>query len=193
MVLGQGSQQGVVQKPLGSRGVFKYQVGSGGSHAAPGQPGWGSAPRWSGDGGARLGTGEHDRPHGYCGAARPRGRRWGRGPTEREPPPFCCTVTIEREILHLALTPPPPTAPSPRPPFALIGFLPVIVLVGVPVVAVLVLLGEVSLGAQGREREQPGAGADGGEGRRLQPHGQRSQRQSERLELRQLVSLKLLL
>lgn len=64
---------------------------------------------------------------------------------------------------------------------------------GIPVVAVLVLLGEVSLRAQGRQRQEPGASADGGEGRGLQPHGQRGQGQSEGLELRQLVSLKLLL
>lgn len=53
MVSGQGSQQGVVQKPLGSRGIFKYQGESGGQrgvtwhrgagtagggHAAPEQP-----------------------------------------------------------------------------------------------------------------------------------------------------------
>lgn len=64
---------------------------------------------------------------------------------------------------------------------------------GVPVVAVLVLLGQVSLGAQGREREEAGAGADGGEGWGLQPHGQRSQRQRQGLELRELVGLELLL
>lgn len=43
VVSGQGSHQGVVQKPLGSRGIFKYQggtkeLGQLGGQAAPEQP-----------------------------------------------------------------------------------------------------------------------------------------------------------
>lgn len=72
---------------------------------------------------------------------------------------------VERDTAFCT-NPPPPSPrqpPSPGPPVALIRFLPVIILVGIPIVAVLVLLGEVSLRAQGRERQEPGAGADSGE------------------------------
>lgn len=82
MVSGQGSQQGVVQKPLGSRGIFKYQEGSGREPRGTeelGQPG-GKRPQSSpsqalarlcdgmgaGTGKPGWAQGEHDRPHGYC-------------------------------------------------------------------------------------------------------------------------------
>ena len=100
MVSGQGSQQGVVQKPLGLRGIFKYQGGSGGQrgamwHREAGTPRGkrpqssprqapGSALKGSRDREARLGTGRARsatrlllRRWHRCGAARPLGRWWG--------------------------------------------------------------------------------------------------------------------
>lgn len=87
-----------------------------------------------------------------------------------------------------------PTAPTPRPDeIHLVGFFPVVFLVGVSVVAVLVFLAEVGLGAQRREGEQAGAGAHGGQGGGLQAHGERGEGQGQRLQLRKLVGLELLL
>lgn len=101
MVSGQGSQQGVVQKPLGSRGIFKYQGESGGQrgvtwHRGAGTAGGGTQPQSSpsqalarlcdragpGTGKPGWAQGEHDRPHGYCyGAciAAEQPIRWDRG------------------------------------------------------------------------------------------------------------------
>lgn len=188
MVSGRGSQQGVVQKLLGSRGIFKYQGGSSrqrgatqhrgagaaGGQAAPEQPkpGSGSALRQRGsrDRDARLGTGRARsatrllrwRLH-CCGAACPLGWRLGhspgtaiRGNRPGKLPPSTrprdsAAQQLERDTASCINPPHPPPRqpPPPGPPFTLIRFLPIVILVSIPIVAVLVLLGEVSLGAQG--------------------------------------------
>lgn len=87
-----------------------------------------------------------------------------------------------------------PLAPPPSPPrHPLIRLLAVILLVGVTVVPVLVFLGEMGLGAQRRQREEAGAGTDGGQRGWLQPHGQWGQGQGQGLQLGQLMGLELLL
>lgn len=77
----------------------------------------------------------------------------------------------------------------------LIGLLSVLLAVAVHSVARrLLLLGQLGLrGQQGGEGEETGGGGDGGEARLAQAQRQRGHRQSQALELRQLVSLELLL
>lgn len=66
-----------------------------------------------------------------------------------------CCVTLGT-LLPLCACLPPPRPP----PQELIRLLPVVLLVGVPILSILVLLREVCLRAQSRERQQAGARAD---------------------------------
>lgn len=100
---------------------------------------------------------------------------------------LCLALNIS---LSPHLSPLSPHPPCPRRP--LIRLLAVILLVGVPVVPILVFLGEVSLGAQRGQREEAGAGTDRGQRGRLQPHGQWGQGQGQSLKLGQLMGLELL-
>lgn len=96
----------------------------------------------------------------------------------------------EHSSLCVSVSPrPPPSQPG----HPLIRLLAVVLLVGVPIVPVLVFLGEVGLGAQRRQREEAGARADRRQRRWLQPHRQRGQGQGQGLQLGQLVGLELLL
>lgn len=97
-----------------------------------------------------------------------------------------CTKHSSLSVSVSPLSPPPSLSP-------LIRLLAVILLVGVPVMPILVFLGEVGLGAQRGQREEAGASADRGQRGRLQPHGQWGQGQGQSLKLGQLMGLELLL
>lgn len=77
----------------------------------------------------------------------------------------------------------------------LVGLLSVLLAVAVhSVTGCFLLLGQLGLGGQqGGEGEEAGGGGDGGEARLAQAQRQRGHGQSQALELRQLVSLELLL